>query len=60
MPLIGSVKRSIIMSDQVTNRTSFNVLGTELKVKSANNEFGTDLEETVECTFTEDENLKLL
>ncbi len=59
MPLIGSVKRSIIMSDQVTNRTSFNVLGTELKVKSANNEFGTDLEETVECTFTEDEEFEI-
>lgn len=55
IPLVSSVKRSIIMSDQVTNRTSFNITGNELKVKSANNEFGTDSEETVECIFTGDE-----
>ena len=57
--LIGSVKRSIIMSDQVTNRTSFNVNGNELKVNSANNEFGTDSEETIECSFTEDEEFEI-
>lgn len=59
IPLISSVKRSIIMSDQVTNRTSFNVSGGELKVKSANNEFGTDSEETVECSYTEDEEFEI-
>ena len=57
--LIGSVKRSIIMSDQVTNRTSFNVSGNELKVNSVNNEFGTDSEETIECSFTEDEDFEI-
>lgn len=59
LPLIGSVKRSIIMSDQVTNRTSFNISGNELKVKSANNEFGTDSEENIECSFTEDEEFEI-
>jgi DNA polymerase III subunit beta len=59
LPLIGSVKRSIIMSDQVTNRTSFKVIGDELKVNSANNEFGTDSEETIECSFTEDEEFEI-
>jgi DNA polymerase-3 subunit beta len=57
--LIGSVKRSIIMSDQVTNRTSFKINGDELKVNSANNEFGTDSEETIECSFTEDEEFEI-
>jgi DNA polymerase-3 subunit beta len=57
--LVGSVKRSIIMSDQVTNRTSFNINGSELKVNSANNEFGTDSEETIECSFTEDEEFEI-
>jgi DNA polymerase-3 subunit beta len=57
--LIGSVKRSIIMSDQVTNRTSFNIVGSELKVNSANNEFGTDSEETIDCSFTEDEEFEI-
>ena len=57
--LIGSVKRSIIMSDQVTNRTSFNIAGSELKVNSVNNEFGTDSEETIECSFTEDEDFEI-
>ncbi len=59
LPLIGSVKRSIIMSDQVTNRTSFNISGNELKVKSANNEFGTDSEENIECSYTEDEEFEI-
>ena len=59
LPLVSSVKRSIIMSDQVTNRTSFNITGNELKVKSANNEFGTDSEETVECSYTEDEEFEI-
>lgn len=57
--LVGSVKRSIIMSDQVTNRTSFNISGNELKVNSVNNEFGTDSEETIECSFTEDEDFEI-
>jgi len=55
LPLIGSVKRSIIMSDEVTKRTSFNVNDNELKVKAANNEYGTDSEETIECSFTDSE-----
>ncbi len=59
LTLISSVKRSIIMSDQVTNKTSFNVSGNELKVKAANNEFGTDSEETVECSFTEEEEFEI-
>jgi DNA polymerase-3 subunit beta len=57
--LIGSVKRSIIMSDQVTNRTSLLVNANELKVKSANNEFGTDSEETIECNFTDNEEFEI-
>jgi DNA polymerase-3 subunit beta len=59
LPLVSSVKRSIIMSDQVTNRTSFNISGNELKVKSANNEFGTDSEETIECSYTEEEEFEI-
>jgi DNA polymerase-3 subunit beta len=55
LPLIGSVKRSIIMSDEVTKRTSFNVNDNELKVKAANNEYGTDSEETIDCNFTDNE-----
>lgn len=55
LPLIGSVKRSIIMSDEVTKRTSFNVNEGELKVKAANNEYGTDSEETINCSFTDSE-----
>ncbi len=57
--IIGAVKRSIIMSDQVTNKTSFTVNENELKVKAANNEYGTDSEETVECTFTENEEFEI-
>ena len=57
--IIGAVKRSIIMSDQVTNKTSFTVNETELKVKAANNEYGTDSEETVECTFTENDEFEI-
>jgi DNA polymerase-3 subunit beta len=55
LSLIGSVKRSIIMSDEVTKRTSFNVNDNELKVKAANNEYGTDSEEIIECNFTDNE-----
>ena len=57
--LIASVKRSIIMSDQITNRTSIQVADNELKVRSANNEYGTDSEETIECTFTEEEEFEI-
>ncbi len=57
--IIGAVKRSIIMSDQVTNKTSFTVNESELKVKAANNEYGTDSEETVECTFTENDEFEI-
>jgi DNA polymerase-3 subunit beta len=59
VPLMGSIKRSIIMSDQVTNRTSFNINSNELKVKSANNEYGTDSEETIDCNFTENEEFEI-
>lgn len=52
--LIGSIKRSIIMSDQVTNRTSMLIADKELKVKASNNEFGTDSEEVIECDFISD------
>lgn len=55
LPLIGSVKRSIIMSDETTKRTSFNITDNELKVKAANNEYGTDSEEVIECSFTDNE-----
>ncbi len=55
LPLIGAVKRSIIMSDEVTKKTSFAVNDNELKVKAANNEYGTDAEETIDCSFTESE-----
>jgi DNA polymerase-3 subunit beta len=57
--IIGSLKRSIIMSDQVTNRTSLLVSPSELKVKSANNEFGTESEETIDCNYTENEEFEI-
>jgi DNA polymerase-3 subunit beta len=57
--LISSVKRSIIMSDQITNRTSLQVNENQLKVFSANNEYGTDSEETIDCTYSEDEELEI-
>jgi len=52
--LLGSIKRSIIMSDQVTNRTSMLITEKELKVKASNNEFGTDSEEVIDCEFISD------
>lgn len=57
--LIGAVKRSIIMSDQVTNRTSFNITENELKVRAANNEYGTDADESIDCNFTESEEFEI-
>ena len=57
--LIGSIKRSIIMSDQVTNRASLEVGSKELKVKSVNNEYGTDSNETIDCNFTESEEFEI-
>lgn len=57
--LIGAVKRSIIMSDQVTNKTSFSILESELKVRAANNEYGTDADETIECSFTESDEFEI-
>ncbi len=57
--LIGAVKRSIIMSDQVTNKTSFYVTESELKVKAANNEYGTDADESIECSYTESDEFEI-
>ncbi len=57
--LIGSVKRSIILSDQVTNKTSFSISENELKVRAANNEYGTDADETMECSFTESDEFEI-
>lgn len=57
--LIGSVKRSIILSDQVTNKTSFSITEGELKVRAANNEYGTDADETIECSFTESDEFEI-
>ena len=57
--LLASVKRSIIMSDQVTNRTSFTVNENELKVKAANNEYGTDADESINCSYTESEEFEI-
>jgi DNA polymerase-3 subunit beta len=57
--LINSVKRCIIMSDQVTNRTNFVINDKELKIRSSNNEFGTDSEEVLECSFTESEEFEI-
>lgn len=57
--LISSVKRCIIMSDQVTSRTNFVINDSELKVRSSNNEFGTDSEEVLECSFTESEEFEI-
>jgi len=57
--LMSSVKRSIIMSDQITNRTSMHISGNELKVQSANNEYGTDSDETIDCVFPENEELEI-
>ena len=57
--LLDSVKRSIIMSDQVTNRTSFTVNENELKVRAANNEYGTDADESIDCSYTESEEFEI-
>lgn len=57
--LLASVKRSIIMSDQVTNRTSFTVNENELTVKAANNEYGTDADESIDCSYTESEEFEI-
>ncbi len=57
--LVSAVKRSIIMSDQITNRTSMMVNNGEVKIKSANNEYGTDSEEVIPCSFTEDEEFEI-
>lgn len=57
--LAGAVKRSIIMSDQVTNKTSFNIQNSDLKVMAANNEYGTDADETISCSFTENEEFEI-
>lgn len=57
--LIGAVKRSIILSDQVTNKTSFSISGNELKVRAANNEYGTDADESLDCTFTESDEFEI-
>jgi len=47
------------MSDQVTNKTSFNIVESELKVKAANNEYGTDADESVDCSFTESDEFEI-
>ncbi|MCX7878294.1 MAG: DNA polymerase III subunit beta [Ignavibacteria bacterium] len=57
--LIACLKRSIIMSDQITSRISLNIKGNELKVKSSNTEFGTDSDESMSCNFTEDEEFEI-
>jgi len=57
--MVSSVKRSIIMSDQITNRTSLQVANNELKVLSANNEYGTDSEEIIPCSFSENEEFEI-
>lgn len=57
--LVSSIKRSIIMSDQITNRTSLQINESELKVLSANNEYGTDSEEFIPCSFSESEELEI-
>jgi DNA polymerase III subunit beta len=57
--LIGAVKRSIIMSDQITNKTSFSISESELKVRAVNNEYGTDADETIECNFTESDEFEI-
>lgn len=57
--LVGAVKRSIIMSDQVTNRTSMAVADSQLKVQAANNEYGTDSDEVMDCSFTENDEFEI-
>lgn len=57
--LVGAVKRSIIMSDQVTNRTSMAVADSQLKVQAANNEYGTDSDEVMDCSFTESDEFEI-
>jgi|GEM_PF-1787256 len=57
--LLAAVERSIIMSDQVTNRTSFTVNENELKVRAANNEYGTDADESIDCSYTESEEFEI-
>lgn len=57
--LIGAVKRSIVMSDQVTNKTSITIMENEMKVKAANNEYGTEAEESIDCSFTESDEFEI-
>ncbi len=55
----AAVKRSIIMSDQITSRTSFTVNENGVTIRSANNEFGTDSEEAIEGSYTESEEFEV-
>jgi DNA polymerase-3 subunit beta len=57
--LLEAVKRSIIMSDQITNRTTLIINENELSVKSANNEFGTDSEEKIPCSFIQSDEFEI-
>jgi DNA polymerase-3 subunit beta len=57
--LIDSLKRSIVMSDQITNRTTFKINENQVKVFAANTEVGTDAEESIECTFTESDEFEI-
>ncbi|MCC6865038.1 MAG: DNA polymerase III subunit beta [Ignavibacteria bacterium] len=57
--LSGAVKRSIILSDQVTNKTSLNITENEVKVRAANNEYGTDADETIDGSFSEKDEFEI-
>ena len=43
----------------MTNKTSFSISESELKVRAANNEYGTDADETMECSFTESDEFEI-
>lgn len=57
--LMSCLKRSIIMSDQITSRITLQISGNMLKVKSSNTEYGTDSDEVIDCSFTEDEDFEI-
>jgi DNA polymerase-3 subunit beta len=57
--LLDSLKRSIVMSDPITNKINFTIISDELKISASNTEYGTDADETIKCSFTEKEDFEI-
>ena len=57
--LLDSLKRSIVMSDPITNKITFTIISDELKISASNTEYGTDADETIKCSFTEKEDFEI-